>query len=75
MCRNLVFQNLTFEKKSLKFRRSIYVAEDIPEGAEFTTKNLRILRPGDGSPPYMLEHFLGRKARRSYRRGTPFIID
>ena len=33
------------EKKSLVFRRSIYVAADIAEGECFTSQNLRIVRP------------------------------
>jgi sialic acid synthase SpsE len=63
------------EQKSLVFRRSIYVAEEIAEGECFTTKNLRIVRPGDGAPPYLLEQLLGRPARRAYSRGTPLSLD
>lgn len=63
------------EQKSLVFRRSIYVAKDIAVGDTFTAENLRIVRPGDGSPPSFLAKLLGRKSRRAYRRGTPFSID
>lgn len=37
------------ERKSLQFRRSIYIAEDIVEGELFTTENLRIVRPGNST--------------------------
>ena len=48
------------EKKSLNFRRSIYVAEDIVEGEKFTSKNLRVVRPGFGAQPYFFyEQLLG----------------
>ena len=63
------------ERKSLVFRRSIYVSADIQEGEVFSAENLRIVRPGDGAPPHMFEQLLGRKAKRSYERGTPLNFD
>ena len=63
------------ERKSLVFRRSIYVSADIEEGEVFSADNLRIVRPGDGAPPYLYEQLLGRKARRTYTRGTPLNFD
>jgi N-acetylneuraminate synthase len=63
------------ESKSLVFRRSIYVAADIAEGEQFTAENLRIVRPGNGAPPCLLEKLLGRPARRGYKRGTPMSLD
>jgi len=63
------------EKKSLIFRRSIYVAQDIVEGDVFTDANLRIVRPGHGAPPWLLEQLLGRVARRGYAAGTPLSMD
>jgi N-acetylneuraminate synthase len=62
------------ETKSLQFRRSIYVASDISEGECFTNENLRIVRPGHGAPPHLLDQLLGRPARRGYRRGTPLTL-
>lgn len=63
------------EQKSLVFRRSIYVANDIDEGEEFTIENLRIVRPGDGALPYLLDKILGKAARRSLKAGTPLSLD
>ena len=63
------------EQKSLVFRRSIYVASDIAEGELFTESNLRIVRPGDGAPPWLFEILLGRKARKPYSEGTPLSLD
>ena len=63
------------EKKSLVFRRSIYVAADIAEGEVFTHNNLRIVRPGNGAPPWLLEQLLGRRARCNYSAGTPLSLD
>tara|TARA_B100000035_G_C20936930_1_gene525625 strand:- start:9 stop:1058 length:1050 start_codon:yes stop_codon:yes gene_type:complete len=63
------------EQKSLVFRRSIFVAADIAEGDVFTHNNLRIVRPGNGAPPWLLEQLLGRTARRNYSAGTPLSLD
>ena len=62
------------EQKSLVFRRSIYVAEDIAEGDLFTAQNLRIVRPGNGAPPSFYKQILGLEARRCYQAGTPFSL-
>ena len=59
------------EEKSLLFRRSIYVVEDIKKGDYFNESNIKIIRPGDGAPPYLYEKFLGKKALKNYNRGTP----
>ena len=63
------------EKQSLIFRRSIYVAEDIKKGEMFNNKNLKIVRPGNGAPPYLLETFLGKIAKKNYEAGTPLKLD
>ena len=63
------------ERRSLVFRRSIYVAQDINKGDLFTEENLRIVRPGDGAPPHLYQQLLGRKARRTYGSGTPLSLD
>ncbi|WP_255606342.1 pseudaminic acid synthase [Synechococcus sp. HBA1120] len=63
------------ELASLQYRRSIYVAQDIAEGENFTSKNLRIVRPGNGAPPSIFEQLLGKQARRSYQCGTPLTLD
>lgn len=63
------------EKKSLIFRRSIYVAKNIKSGEVFTTKNLKIIRPGNGAPPYLLDSLLGKVARKDYQVGTALSLD
>ena len=63
------------ERKSLVFRRSIFVSDDIQEGDVFSPENIRIVRPGDGAPPHLFEQLLGRQARRAYKRGTPLNFD
>jgi pseudaminic acid synthase len=59
------------EKKSLVYRRSLYIVEDIKAGDLFTTNNLRAIRPGLGLPPKYISLFLGKKAIRDIDKGTP----
>lgn len=63
------------EKKSLIYRRSIFVVEDIKEGEEFTGANLRIIRPSDGLAPKHLDAVLGKKAKKEIKKGTPLAWD
>ena len=63
------------EKKSLIFRRSIYVIKDINPGEIFTNENIRIIRPGYGLQPKYLDIVLGSVARRSAKRGDPLVWD
>jgi pseudaminic acid synthase len=61
------------EKKSLLFKRSIYVVKDIKEGDVFSTENLRVIRPGDGMHPRYFEDKIGKIATKNYNAGEPFI--
>ena len=58
------------EKKSLIFRRSLYIAEDMKKGDELTEKNLRIVRPGNGLPPRYYDIVLGRRVNRNVKKGS-----
>lgn len=58
------------EKKSLQFRRSLYIAEDMKEGDVFNEKNLRRIRPGHGLSPKYYDTILGRKVKCDVQRGT-----
>ena len=67
-----IFYGLTEkERKSLVFRRSLYVAEDLASGDILTESNLRIIRPGLGLPPKYFESLIGMRVGRAVRRGTP----
>jgi len=59
------------EKANSKFRRSIYVVQEVAEGETFTRNNIRRIRPGFGLPPKYYEELLGRKASAAIQRGTP----
>jgi pseudaminic acid synthase len=59
------------ECKSLIFRRSLYVAEDMKRGDAFTRRNLRIVRPGKGLHPRFYDQLLGKTVIRDVCKGTP----
>lgn len=63
------------ERKSLVFRRSLYVVEDVSAGDVLTTENLRAIRPGLGLPPKHIDAVLGRRVSRDVARGTPMSWD
>lgn len=63
------------ERKSLPFRRSLFVVEDMKKGDRFTETNVRSIRPASGLPPGDLKKVLGRRARRDIARGTPLRRD
>ena len=50
------------------------MAEDIAEGELFTTKNLNVVRPGDGAAPIFLKLALNKKSIRLLKKGTPIKL-
>ncbi len=63
------------EKKSMQFRRSLYVAKDMKKGDVFTKENLRVVRPGYGLHPRYLEVILGKTVSYDLKRGTSVKLD
>lgn len=66
---------LEAEKRSLTFKRSIYVVEDMKAGDIITTNNIRIIRPGLGISPRYYDLILGMAINRDARKGTAFTFD
>lgn len=58
------------DTRSLQFRRSLYIVEDMKAGDVLTSQNLRAIRPGRGLPPKYLDKLLGRRVLRDTARGT-----
>jgi len=63
------------ERGSLRFRRSVFVVEDVKRNQPFSEQNLRIIRPGSGLAPKHYEAILGRKAKQDLPKGTPLSWD
>jgi pseudaminic acid synthase len=58
------------EKKSITFRRSLYVVQDVKAGDVLTKENVRAIRPGLGLATKYLNMALGKKASQDINRGT-----
>ncbi|MBI5437582.1 MAG: pseudaminic acid synthase [Nitrosomonadales bacterium] len=63
------------EKKSVQYRRSLYVVQDIKAGDMLTRENVRAIRPGLGLPPKYLEQVLGKTVKRDMKRGTALLFE
>ena len=63
------------EKKSLQFRRSLYIVEDMTAGDVITGKNMRSIRPGLGLSPKYYNLILGRRVKKDVKRGTALSFD
>lgn len=58
------------EQKSLQFRRSLYIVQDLKAGDILTRDNVRAIRPGLGLPTKYLERLLGKSVKHNVVRGT-----
>lgn len=58
------------EKKSLQFRRTLYICQDVKAGDVLTTENVRAIRPGLGLPPKYIDLVLGKRVSVDAPRGT-----
>ena len=64
------YERTEAEIGNVKFRRSLYVVENIKSGEALTEKNIRSIRPGFGIEPKHYYDLLGRKAKQDIAKGT-----
>lgn len=63
------------EQESRRFRRSLFVVEDIAAGEALTERNVRSIRPAAGLHTRHFDEVLGRHAAQAIPRGTPLSWD
>ncbi|WP_018931386.1 pseudaminic acid synthase [Gracilibacillus lacisalsi] len=63
------------EDQSKKYRRSIYVTENVKKGESLTRDNIRVIRPGFGLAPKYYEMCLGKTVNQPIEKGTPLSWD
>ena len=59
------------EENSSKRRRSLYFAKDLSPGETVEKNNLRSIRPGKGLEPKFYDLLIGKKVKKSIKKGTP----
>lgn len=58
------------EEKSLAFRRSLYIVQDMKSGDVISEQNMRSIRPGLGLAPKYYEAVLGKRVKSDVSKGT-----
>jgi pseudaminic acid synthase len=58
------------EQKSLQFKRSLYVVQDVKAGDVFTSENIRSIRPANGLHTRYYDDILGKTASEDITAGT-----
>ena len=59
--------------QSRKFRRSLFISEDVKAGDIITMNNIKSVRPGDGLEPKYYKDVLGKKFNKDLDKGTPLM--
>ena len=63
------------EKASLRYRRSLYIVEDMKAGDTLTRDNLKAIRPGFGLPTKYFDILIGKRLNQDVSKGTPASWD
>lgn len=72
---NVHYGPTSAEKKSLNFRRSIYVCKNIKAGEVISDSNIKCIRPGMGLPTKHYLTVLGKTAKKDLELGDPLSWD
>lgn len=63
------------EINSLKYRRSLYIVQDLKAGDQLNKNNVRAIRPGLGLAPKFRNEVIGRHLKKDAAKGTPLTIE
>lgn len=72
---NVIYGPTPSELKTIPYRRSLFVVQDVKAGEPFTEENVRSIRPANGLHTRHLSEVLGKHASRDIERGTPLAWD
>lgn len=63
------------EMESRRFKKSLYITENVSKGELATNKNVRSIRPSGGLEPKYLDKIIGRRFASDLEKGTPLSDD
>ena len=63
------------ELGNVKFRRSLYIVEDIRAGEVISNYHVRSIRPGYGLAPKYLNSVIGKKVNKDLNRGEALKLE
>lgn len=69
------FQLTEKQKKGKDFSRSIYVVKEIKKGQDFTSENIRSIRPGFSLQPKYYKNIIGKKAKKDFGIGDRISLN
>jgi pseudaminic acid synthase len=69
------FERTESEKRSMIFRRSLYICADMKAGDTITESNMRSIRPGFGLPVKYYDFFIGKKVKKDISKGTALSFE
>ena len=67
----ITYAGVNSESSSKKFRRSLFVVEDVKKGEKLTETNIRSIRPSNGLHTRFYDEAIGKEATMDIERGTP----
>tara|TARA_B100001057_G_scaffold493376_1_gene587666 strand:- start:838 stop:1872 length:1035 start_codon:yes stop_codon:yes gene_type:complete len=62
------------ERKSLMFRRSIYVTSNVKKNEKISKDNIKIVRPSKGLAPKLYYKIIDKKFKKSLKKNTPLSL-
>lgn len=63
------------EKKSLQFKRSLYLVKDIKAGETITAAHIKSIRPGNGLHTRFYDNVIGKTIKINANAGTPLSFE
>jgi pseudaminic acid synthase len=63
------------ERKSMFFKRSVYISNDIKKGEKISVDNIKVIRPSLGLPPKYYDAIIGKTVNKDLKKGTPLTFN
>ena len=68
------FKHISSKVKNINSRRSIYVSADIKKDEKFTSKNIKVVRPGLSLHPKYFSYLLKKKTKKNLKKGSRIYL-